>query len=428
MAKIIKKSVSVLLSLLMLLSVLQGCNVNNGESETTADNTTANETKTTDISDPVQNLNNGTDDTVKSFDKLNDPKLLGYMESTVYAEVLDHIDSTKYAVDNVEAVYISKEYLEESSYNSKSNVFFGYTLDELDEQFQGTKYVFTLGNDGKTTVKPFEKYDDTYDKILLNVAVGTGVILVCVTISAVTAGAGAPAAAAIFAVSAQTGATAALSSAAIGSVAAGVITGIETQDFEESLKAAALAGSEGFKWGAIVGAITGGIGEAASLHGATTNGLTMNEVAQIQKESKYPLDVIKQFKSMEEFNVYFNEAKLTTGMINGRTALLPKDLLNSKDFLNFKSKLPDGTEITNLQRMLKGYAPIDPATNKALNLHHIGQKAEGTLAVLIESQHQGNSKILDIAGKSSEIDRAAFTKIRKEFWKKVGELLQKGKI
>lgn len=157
MAKIIKKSVSVLLSLLMLLSVLQGCNVNNGESETTADNTTANETKTTDISDPVQNLNNGTDDTVKSFDKLNDPKLLGYMESTVYAEVLDHIDSTKYAVDNVEAVYISKEYLEESSYNSKSNVFFGYTLDELDEQFQGTKYVFTLGNDGKTTVKPFEK-------------------------------------------------------------------------------------------------------------------------------------------------------------------------------------------------------------------------------------------------------------------------------
>ena len=39
-----------------------------------------------------------------------------------------------------------------------------------------------------------------------------------------------------------------------------------------------------------------------------------------------------------------------------------------------------------------------------------------------------NSKILDIAGKSSEIDRAAFTKIRKEFWKKVGELLQKGKI
>lgn len=428
MAKVIKKFVSLLLSLLILLSVLQGCNVNNGESEATADNTTTDETKTTDLSVSVQDQTFGIDDTAKSFNELSDPQLLGYMESAVYSDVLEHIDSTKYAVENVEAIYISKEYLEESSYNSKSNVFFGYTLDELDEQFQGTKYVFTLGDDGKTTVKPFEKYDDTYDKMLLNVAIGTGVILVCVTVSAVTAGAGAPAVAEIFAMSAKTGAKVALSSAAIGGIAAGVIKGIETQDFEESLKAAALAGSEGFKWGAIVGAITGGIGEAASLHGATTNGLTMNEVAQIQKESKYPLDVIKQFKSMEEFNVYFNEAKLTTGMINGRTALLPKELLNSKDFLNFKSKLPDGTEITNLQRMLKGYAPIDPTTNKALQLHHIGQKAESTLAVLTESQHQGNSQILNIAGKSSEIDRAAFAKTKKDFWKAAGKLLQEGKI
>ncbi len=428
MAKIIKKSVSLLLSLLMLISVLQGCNVNNGSSKATSDNTTTDETKTTDLSVSVQDQTFGIDDTAKSFNELSDPQLLGYMESAVYSDVLEHIDSTKYAVENVEAIYISKEYLEESSYNSKSNVFFGYTLDELDEQFQGTKYVFTLGDDGKTTVKPFEKYDDTYDKMLLNVAIGTGVILVCVTVSAVTAGAGAPAVAEIFAMSAKTGAKVALSSAAIGGIAAGVIKGIETQDFEESLKAAALAGSEGFKWGAIVGAITGGIGEAASLHGATTNGLTMNEVAQIQKESKYPLDVIKQFKSMEEFNVYFNEAKLTTGMINGRTALLPKELLNSKDFLNFKSKLPDGTEITNLQRMLKGYAPIDPTTNKALQLHHIGQKAESTLAVLTESQHQGNSQILNIAGKSSEIDRAAFAKTKKDFWKAAGKLLQEGKI
>lgn len=428
MAKIIKKSVSLLLSLLMLISVLQGCNVNNGSSKATSDNTTTDETKTTDLSVSVQDQTFGIDDTAKSFNELSDPQLLGYMESAVYSDVLEHIDSTKYAVENVEAIYISKEYLEESSYNSKSNVFFGYTLDELDEQFQGTKYVFTLGDDGKTTVKPFEKYDDTYDKMLLNVAIGTGVILVCVTVSAVTAGAGAPAVAEIFAMSAKTGAKVALSSAAIGGIAAGVIKGIETQDFEESLKAAALAGSEGFKWGAIVGAITGGIGEAASLHGATTNGLTMNEVAQIQKESKYPLDVIKQFKSMEEFNVYFNEAKLTTGMINGRTALLPKELLNSKDFLNFKSKLPDGTEITNLQRMLKGYAPIDPTTNKALQLHHIGQKAESTLAVLTESQHQGNSQILNIAGKSSEIDRAAFAKTKKDFWKAAGKSLQEGKI
>lgn len=270
--------------------------------------------------------------------------------------------------------------------------------------------MFTLGDDGKTTVQKFEPYDDTYDKILLNAAIGTGVILVCVVLTVVTDGAGAPAAAAIFATSAKTGAIAAVSSALIGGTAAGVITGIETEDFDESMKAAALAGSDGYKWGAITGALTGGASELIALNGATSGGLTMNQVAQIQKESKYPLDLIKQFKSMEEFNVFFNEAKLSTGMINGRTALLPKDTLNSKSFLNFKSKQPDGTEITNLQRMLNGNAPIDPATNKVLQLHHIGQKASSQ-AVLSARAKAGLSQkeLSELTG----IDQSDISKIER---------------
>lgn len=422
MLTVFKNTIALLLSLLLILSVLQGCTAKNNDSAESSKNETAVEET---VSTKLQNNNN---DDIPEFESLSDPKLTAYMEDAVYAEVLNHLDTDKYIVENVQAVYISKEYLEEAAYNSKSNIYFGYTKDELDNQFAGTKYVFTLGDDGKTTVKEFEPYDDTYDKILLNVAIGTGVILVCVVLTVVTDGAGAPAAAAIFATSAKTGAIAAVSSALIGGTAAGVITGIETEDFDESIKAAALAGSDGYKWGAITGALAGGASEAIALKGATSGGLTMNQVAQIQKESKYPLDIIKQFKSMEEFNVYFNEAKLSTGMINGRTALLPKDTLNSKGFLDFKSKQPDGTEITNLQRMLNGNAPIDPVTNKALQLHHIGQKADGTLAVLTESQHQGNSQILNIAGKSSEIDRPAFAKTREEFWKSAGKLLQEGSL
>jgi DNA-binding XRE family transcriptional regulator len=189
-----------------------------------------------------------------------------------------------------------------------------------------------------------------------------------------------------------------------------VITGIETEDFDESMKAAALAGSDGYKWGAITGALTGGASELIALNGATSGGLTMNQVAQIQKESKYPLDLIKQFKSMEEFNVFFNEAKLSTGMINGRTAFLPKDTLNSKSFLNFKSKQPDGTEITNLQRMLNGNAPIDPATNKVLQLHHIGQKASSQ-AVLSARAKAGLSQkeLSELTG----IDQSDISKIER---------------
>lgn len=66
------------------------------------------------------------------------------------------------------------------------------------------------------------------------------------------------------------------------------------------------------------------------------------------------------------------------------------------------------------------YAPLDPATGKAYQLHHIGQKADGTLAVLTEAQHQGNSAILNIAEKASEIDRPGFGNTRKEFWQYVG--------
>ena len=71
--------------------------------------------------------------------------------------------------------------------------------------------------------------------------------------------------------------------------------------------------------------------------------------------------------------------------------------------------------------MQRGLAPLDPATGKAYQLHHIGQKADGTLAVVTEAQHQGNSAILNIVGKESEINRAAT--VRKEFWEYMGKVV-----
>lgn len=240
---------------------------------------------------------------VPDFDNLDDQALLRYLGDKVYAELIDSMSNEDYFIENVSALYVSKEYLEELSYNSKENIFFGYTLAELDELFQGTRYVFTLGDDGETTVEPFEGYTDTYGQAIKNVAVGGGVILLCVTVSAVSAGAGAPAVSLIFAASAKTGSVMALSSGAIGGIMSGIITGVKTKDFDRAVESAALAASEGFKWGAITGAISGGVSEAVALKGATLNGLTMNEAAAIQKESKYPLDVIKEFKSMEQYEI-----------------------------------------------------------------------------------------------------------------------------
>ena len=346
---------------------------------------------------------------------LSDENLQQYLRDRIYTEAIEEFDSDEYCVENVQTIYYSKEYIEQLAYNSQENLYFGFTQAELDSQFQGKKYVFTLDeNTGETTVVEVESYEDhSTEEILKNVAIGTGVILVCVTVSVATGGT-APAVSMIFALGAKTGTAMALSGGAIGGLSAGLVKGYQTGSFSDAMNVAALGASDGFKWGAIVGALSGGATEAWGLHKATANRLTMNEAAAIQRESKYPLDLISQFKSKAEYKIY-RDAGLRTQMVNGKLALV-RDI-----DLNYKSSLPDGTEVTNLQRMQRGYAPLDPATGKAYQLHHINQDPNGTLAILKEAEHQGNSSILnnpDIV--ESKIDRDAFSKIRKDFWTDLG--------
>ena len=237
---------------------------NNGNETSENSKTVEADTAEADTAEGADNYEYQTEEI--NFNNLNDPELLQYVQDNVYAGLESEFQSDDYVINEVNAIYISKEYLEELEYNSQSNIFFGLTLEELDKQFQGKKYVFTLGENGETAVVEFEDYDDTYDRALKNIAIGTGVILVCVTVSVVTAGAGAPAVSLIFAASAKTGTTFALSSGAISALTAGVVEGYKTKDFDSALKAAALAGSEGFKWGAITGAVTGGLVKNHELH------------------------------------------------------------------------------------------------------------------------------------------------------------------
>lgn len=355
------------------------------------------------------------------FSGMGDPNLLRYTEDTIYENLVATLDSDEYFVENVSAVYISQEYIDELAYNSQANIYFGYTLQELAEQFQGTKYIFTLGDDGSTIVTEFEEYDDTYDRALKNVAIGTGVILVCVTVSVVSAGLGAPAVSMIFSVAAQSGTKMALSGGIMGGVAAGIVTGVQTGDMDEALKAAALAGSEGFKWGAISGALAGGASEAIALKGATRSGLTMNEAATIQRESKYPLDVIKQFKSMDQYEICKN-AGLYPVTVNGKTSLVRAiDLDYVDDFGR-----------TNLQRMKEGLAAIDPDSGLPYELHHIGQKTDSTLAILTKAEHMqgGNNSIWHEFGSASEVHNAAnealWNRQRQTYWRQLATLLEGG--
>ena len=399
-----KRIIALLLSAVLLFA---GC----GRSQPGVTETSGNSAGTSETTSGTIDL----EDALSRYKALDDKQLITYVENLVYRDTVLSLNSAEYFVENVSAVYISKEYLDEVAFNSKANIYFGYTLDDLDGIFKGTKYIFTLSDSGNTTVQELQEIKDVSTETMLkNVAIGTGVILVCVTVSIVSAGAGAPAVSMIFAASAEGAKTFAVSSAVLGGISAGIVRGIQTGDLNEALQTAAMSATEDFKWGAVSGAIVGGGHEAFLLKSATKSGLTMNEAAVIQAESNLPVDVISQLHSMDEYRVY-KSAGLKPVMVNGKIALL-QDI-----DLNYVSQLPDGTKVTNLIRMREGYAPIDPATEKAYQLHHIGQKADGTLAVLTDGQHQGNSAILNIAGKESEIDRTEFAKMRAEFWKYVGK-------
>ena len=391
-----------LIAILLVCTMLTGC---------------ASQTATNNNSDPTEST--AQNETVEiEFEHLNDPALIDYVEDAVYSDLVVQLNSADYLVENVQAVHISKEYIEELYYNSQSNVYFGYTLAELDAFFQDTRYVFTLGDDDQTTVKQFESYDESYEKMLKNVAIGTGVILVCVTVSIVSRAAGAAAVSMVFAASAKTGTICALSSGVISGVVSGVVTGIETEDLDAALKAAAVSGSEGFKWGAIGGSLSGGLEKTVALYGATRNGLTMNQAAMIQQESKLPLEFIKTFHSVDEYNVYKN-AGLTLSKVNGNLAM------TQKIDWDFVGDIEDGR--TNAQRVIDGLAPLD-STGASYELHHIGQMSDSPLAILTSSQHKGNYSTLhaNTGGSASNIDRSLFEKQKKDFWKALFDMAQGG--
>jgi hypothetical protein len=253
----------VVIFLLCMMILLTGCG------QTQSQNDTGNESDTSNESiDSITELNLS-NEVVPEFDSLDDDQLLCYVEDTVYTELVETLDPDNFYVEGVETAYVSKEYLDEVESNSQSNIFFGYSLADLDEQFLGKKYIFTLDENGQTCVQELEEIDDTYDEVLKNVAIGSGVILISVTVAIVTKNPAATAktstllgktAKIIFTLSsnaAKGGTAMALQSAGIGGAAATITEAIKTGDVEKALKAGLVGASEGFKIGAIIGTITG---------------------------------------------------------------------------------------------------------------------------------------------------------------------------
>jgi hypothetical protein len=104
-------------------------------------------------------------------------------------------------------------------------------------------------------------------------------------------------------------------------------------------------------------------------------------------------------------------------MVNGNTALIRSIDLDFVDDLGR----------TNLQRMQQGLAALDPS-GVPYQLHHIGQKADSTLAILTQAEHiqGGNNAIWHLLDAATQVHGAGNTwaSQRQAFWKAIAELLQ----
>lgn len=216
---------------------------------------------------PVKNHGDNVNDEKISFTGLDDSQLQDYVIEHLYSGVNAEFTNDDYTIEEISTVYISKEYIKESEYNAKSNIYFGYTLDEIEKRFNGKKYVFTVGDDNQTTVIEFKKYEDQYRKMLNNVVIGSGVIIICTTVSVATGGT----VSIVFAASAKTAAEFALTSAAFSGFISTAIEYYKTGDFNKALEKGGLDASESFKWGAIIGGTTGGVTEYVKQVSAAKN-------------------------------------------------------------------------------------------------------------------------------------------------------------
>lgn len=250
-----KRFIALILSFALLLS---GCAPAQTIQESTGDATAP----STEIPTETTVL----EEEIPEYNSLDDQELLCHVEDAIYTELVQTLDPEMFYVESVATTYVSKEYLEELEYNSQANIFFGYSLADLNAQFQGKRYVFTLDESGQTGVQELmEVEDETYDRIVKNVAIGSGVILVCVTVAIITKNPAATATAGktvkmIFTASsmgAKAGTVMALQSAGIGGTAAAIMEAVRTGDMEMVLEAGLVGASEGFKFGAIFGTVKG---------------------------------------------------------------------------------------------------------------------------------------------------------------------------
>ncbi|MFI2857647.1 HNH/ENDO VII family nuclease [Paenibacillus sp. JSM ZJ436] len=149
------------------------------------------------------------------------------------------------------------------------------------------------------------------------------------------------------------------------------------------------------------------------LRGEVSLGLSMNRFAYVNGNpvtfvDPLGLDAIQAGKSKGIGNGYQYWNK-TTQFKNVK-------VYQRDDIINQNMK--DARGRTNLERMQKGLAPLGP-DGKSINLHHMTQRNESSIAEVTQTFHKDNSSVIHINPNTipSGINRSEFNKWRTDYWK-----------
>lgn len=264
------------------------------------------------------------------FTGLDDENLQSYVIETLQSGINAKLPNDDYVLQEIATTYVSKEYIDEINYNKQSNVYFGYTLDELAKKYAGKKYVFEVDENNKTIVKEFEDYVDVYGKVLKNVAIGSGVILIFASASIASGGG---TVGIILMTSAKTATNFAVTSAALSGVISTAITGYQTKDFDKALDKGLIDASESFKWGAIVGGITGGVTETISQVNAAKEIKSMNI---LERGARAEARATKKYGGREQVS-YLNGQEVNLGTQGASRPDLVREINGKIEALEIKN-------------------------------------------------------------------------------------------
>ncbi len=349
--------------LLVACVVFSSCGMSTSfESTPTADSVGSVSGESDNVETEIRTDEIETDDRVERFTDLEDPSLHVYAEDAIYSTLEENLSSDDYVIEDVQSVYISKEYLEELEYNSLENEYFGYKLSDIEKQFEGKKYIFTVGDEGQTTVEELVPNDGTFFEVVKNLAIGTGVILVCVTVSVVSGvlGAkgvpGAKKVSLMFARAAGKATKYALTAAAGGGVISALVTGLKTGNIAKAKKDAILKASQGFKWGAIVGAAVGLFSK-----GKTSEKLMAKALNKIREPMESEAYAKTKFPNAEEQVAYLNKERVSLTTPGSTRPDLVNPLGNGvSEAIEVKNyDLMNKNNVNSLKTELKRRSPTD---------------------------------------------------------------------